>query len=103
MGDLTPDEDHERVAPDLLHMAAIKGNTQAQLALAHRYHRGHGVDEDCEAAAFYFGIVAEKALNEHQSEERSKYMIISGFHGKLKITLIKVRWVKKMSALNTKE
>ena len=66
-GDLTPDEDHERVALDLLHMAAIKGNTQAQLALRIDTTAAMASTKTARRPHFIFGIVAEKALNEHQS------------------------------------
>ena len=58
---------HESFAIGLYHLAALHGNTNAQLALGHRYHRGIGVEQNCEAAAFYYSSVADKALDEHQS------------------------------------
>ena len=58
---------HETYATSLYHLAALHGNTKAQLALAHRYHKGIGVEADCESAAFYYDLVAQKALEEHHS------------------------------------
>ena len=49
----------------LYHLAAVHGDTEAQLALAHRYHRGiGGAEHDCETAAFYYMAVADKSLAE---------------------------------------
>ena len=64
-GNLSLNKSHESFAIGLYHLAALHGNTNAQLALAHRYHRGLGVDSDCETAAFYYDAVSHKALNEH--------------------------------------
>lgn len=59
--------EHETYATALYHLAALHGNTNAQLALAHRYHKGIGVETDCETAAFYYDLVSQKALHEHHS------------------------------------
>ena len=46
----------------LYHLAAVHGDTEAQLALAHRYHKGiGGAEYDCETAAFYYMAVADKS------------------------------------------
>jgi TPR repeat protein len=58
---------HQSFSIGLYHLAALHGNTNAQLALGHRYHRGIGVEQNCEAAAFYYSGVADKAIEEHQS------------------------------------
>ena len=49
----------------LYHLAAAHGDTEAQLALAHRYHRGIGVQADCETAAYFYAAVADKSSEEH--------------------------------------
>merc|ERR1719421_2271738 len=59
--------DYETYATALYHLTALHGNTNAQLALAHRYQNGIGVEADCESAAFYYDIVSQKALEEHHS------------------------------------
>ena len=72
--DISPDgmeiflrPDYETYATALYHLAALHDNTNAQLALAHRYQNGIGVEADCESAAFYYDIVSQKALEEHHS------------------------------------
>jgi len=45
----------------LLHMAAAMDDGEAQLALAHRYKHGLGVETSSEASAFYFSAAAEKS------------------------------------------
>ena len=50
----------------LYHLAAVHGDTEAQLTLAHRYHKGiGGAEHDCETAAFYYAAVADKSHEEH--------------------------------------
>ena len=49
----------------LHHLAAVHGDTTSQLALAHRYHKGLGVMNDCETAAYYYSAVADKSHEEH--------------------------------------